>query len=98
MRVRDVAPVVTLTRRVYPNTESKCELPGVTERAGSTVEGDGRGHGGRRWQPSRLLERGTRKDKGSSLAEREQSRGERVCAIDRERGSEGEREKDISPD
>uniref|UniRef100_A0A672KLK6 Cadherin EGF LAG seven-pass G-type receptor 3 n=1 Tax=Sinocyclocheilus grahami TaxID=75366 RepID=A0A672KLK6_SINGR len=52
--MRDAA-LVPLLAGALPNTESRCELPGITERPGSTAEGVGRW--GLSWPLSRRLER-----------------------------------------
>ncbi len=52
--MRDAA-LVPLLAGALPNTESRCELPGITERPGSTAEGVGRWW--MSWPLSRRLER-----------------------------------------
>lgn len=52
--MRDAA-LVSLLAGALPNTESRCELPGITERPGSTAEGVGRWW--MSWPLSRRLER-----------------------------------------
>jgi len=57
--MRDAA-LVSLLAGALPNTESRCELPGITERPGSTAEGVGRWW--MSWPLSRRLERKRKKD------------------------------------